>query len=528
LSSGAPLNCDLMLLTARMQSIAQADREAAAAAATETSLRATKADVANLTQGSTAIAVLKAKLSSASPTVSITALATVRAFVNGNVDELSDGQTLTAAPANATQMTIGTLAQILVVGANDLRQLERELEVAVRDHQRILDQLGVKTIEEAEEQRQRRERASDQAAAARRAATAHLLDLTREGMREKIARLEAAIDAYAPDRPAAATPPPQTPADAKARADDARAVFNQTRSALEDIAEHLKAATAATATAQAAAAAAQATWASRAESRDRVAKSLANARAEQTDEVLQAHLTAARGVAATAVAARDAANAAYEKADPEMVTAGLAAAEKALANHEQNLRRIHDEMNRLKARLDVNGESGLEETHQQAQRDVFVTQDAAARHRRRAQAAKLLYETLQSCRDTAQKSYVAPLKGEIERLGRRIFGEEFSVVMGESLGVEARVMNGTVIPYSNLSSGTKEQIGILQRLATARLVGKGGVPLLLDDAVAYTDAVRQETLAAALGFASADAQTIIVTCAPEKYAHAPIEVRIDF
>jgi len=54
------------------------------------------------------------------------------------------------------------------------------------------------------------------------------------------------------------------------------------------------------------------------------------------------------------------------------------------------------------------------------------------------------------------------------------------------------------------------------------------VPLLLDDAVAYTDNVRQETLASALGFASADTQTIIVTCAPERYAHAPIETRIDF
>ena len=182
----------------------------------------------------------------------------------------------------------------------------------------------------------------------------------------------------------------------------------------------------------------------------------------------------------------------------------------------------------IRDRLEINGESGLEEEYQKAQRDAFVAQDAVARFKRRAHAAALLYETLRECREDAQRSYVAPLKSEIERLGKVIFGEEFRVVIGEDLSVEGRVMNGTTIPYTSLSSGAKEQIGILQRLATARIVGKGGVPLLLDDAVAYTDNVRQEALASALGFASADTQTIIVTCAPERYAYAPIEARIDF
>lgn len=87
------------------------------------------------------------------------------------------------------------------------------------------------------------------------------------------------------------------------------------------------------------------------------------------------------------------------------------------------------------------------------------------------------------------------------------------------------VRHGAQAP--ELSSGAKEQIGILPRLATARIVGKGGVPPLLDDAVAYTDNVRQEKLASAPGFASADTQTIIVMCAPERYTYAPIETRID-
>ncbi len=519
---------DLMLLAARMEAIVQADSDAAEAESVEKSTRATKADVAALSQASTAMAVAKAKLGSASPKVSIKALSDVRVRLNGSDTRLTGGQELTAPSGNSTQLTIGDVAEISVEGANDVTLLERELESATLDHHAILDRLAVKTIEEADEQRQRRERAADKGTAARRAATEHLIDLTREALRGKILHLTDATAGYLASRPANASPRPDGLPSAKEAADNARVVFNQARQALEAVERNAKSTTAAAATAQTAAAVCDANWASRTQTRDQVTKSLVTAREERTDNDLETALETSQQAATTVVADRDSAKAAYDKADPILVASGLVAAEKARANHEANLRRIHDDVSRLKARLELNGEAGLEEGLQRAQRDAFVALGAVARFRRRALAAKLLYETLQICRDEAQKSYVAPLKGEIERLGKRIFGEEFQVLINEDLSVEARVMNGTTIPYANLSSGAKEQIGILERLATARIVGKGGVPLVLDDAVAYTDNVRQEALAAALGFASVDTQTIVVTCAPEKYAHAPIETRIDF
>jgi energy-coupling factor transporter ATP-binding protein EcfA2 len=519
---------DLKLLDARMTSIDQADRDAAEAETTLKSLKATKETVAELTQAATAIAVAKAKLSAASPKVLITALADTRVLLNGSANELGRGQTFSAPRSNVTLVTIGTIAEVVVEGANDVGQLERELKVATADYDGILERLGVTTVQEAEDQRQRRDRAVDQGIAARRAATEHLLDLNRESMREKIKVLREASDRYPTSRSPDSNPMPDSLASAKSAAGKARGAVTLSRPLLDDIEAQLKSASAAAAASQTAAAVAEAKWASQATSRDQLARSLASVREERTDAELEADADAKRRAAAAVVADRDNAKAAYEGADPAMITAGFAAAEKARTNHEANLRRIHDEVNRLKVRLEVNGEAGVEEQLQKAERDAFLTRDAVTRFARRAQAAKLLYETLQSCREEARKSYVAPLKSEIERLGKLIFGEEFGVVIGENLNVEARVMNGTTIPYASLSSGTKEQIGILERLATARIVGKGGVPLLLDDAVAYTDNVRQESLAAALGFASADSQTIVVTCAPEKYAHAPIEARIDF
>jgi chromosome segregation ATPase len=519
---------DLMLLSARLQAVTQADGEIAEAEGIVKSLRATKEDCAALATASTAIAVAKAKLELASPKVAVQALSPVRIRLNGIAHDLAPGQAVAAPPGNNTRLVIGEVAEVLIEGTQDVAQLERALESANRAHQSILDRLGVTTAEEAESQRQRREGAADRLAATRKAVTGNLIDLTRETMREKVEQLTGATADYPGTRPPNAPGLPQTLESAKTMANEARAALEGARAALHAIDEQLRVATAAAAAARQDEAVAEATRLSRADRRDQVAKSLATARQERADAALQADLAKARSTAAAAVANRDAAKAAYDGADPERTSAGLSAAERAVANHERNLQRIRDDVSKLSARLEINGENGLEEEYQKAQRDAFVAQDAVARFKRRAQAAALLYETLKECREDAQRSYVAPLKSEIERLGKVIFGEEFRVVIGEDLSVEGRVMNGTTIPYASLSSGAKEQIGILQRLATARIVGKGGVPLLLDDAVAYTDNVRQETLAAALGFASADTQTIIVTCAPERYAYAPIEARIDF
>ena len=519
---------DLMLLSARLQAVAQADGEIAEAADIVKSLRATKEDCAALAKASTTIAVAKAKLELACPKVAVHALGPVRVRLNGIDNELAQGQSVSAPPGNNTSIVIGDLAEVFIEGAQDVAQLERELASANQAHQSILDRLGVTTADEAESQRQRREGVADRLGAARQAVTGIHIDMTRERMREKVEQLKEVTADYLGTRPPSATPVPETLETAKAIANEARKALVRAREGLKANEDQLRVATAVAAAARQDEAVAEATRVSRADRRDQVTKSLATVRQERSDDALQTELAKAQLTVTAAIAKRDAAKAAYEGADPERVSAGLLAAEKALSNHERNLQRIRDDVTKLSARLEINGENGLEEEHQKAQRDTFVAQDAVARIKRRANAARLLYETLKECREDAQRSYVAPLKCEIERLGKVIFGEEFRVVIGEDLSVEGRVMKGIMIPYTSLSSGAREQIGILQRLATARIVGQGGVPLLLDDAVAYTDNVRQETLASALGFASADTQTIIVTCAPERYAHAPIEARIDF
>lgn len=156
----------------------------------------------------------------------------------------------------------------------------------------------------------------------------------------------------------------------------------------------------------------------------------------------------------------------------------------------------------------------------ESQRISYETKDALTRLLRHAKAAKLLFETLLSEREAMRRSYVAPLCEGIERLGRHVFGPSLRVEIDESLCVTSRTIDGVSVALEQLSTGAREQMGLLVRLATALIVSKdGGVPLVLDDALGSTDETRLEAMGAVVRIAGQDTQTIILTCAPERYLH---------
>ena len=60
----------------------------------------------------------------------------------------------------------------------------------------------------------------------------------------------------------------------------------------------------------------------------------------------------------------------------------------------------------------------------------------------------------------------------------------------------SRTLYGRTVPYESLSGGAKEQLGIVARLAGAALVAKeDGVPVVIDDALGFTDAERLTKMA---------------------------------
>ena len=205
-------------------------------------------------------------------------------------------------------------------------------------------------------------------------------------------------------------------------------------------------------------------------------------------------------------------------AAPETVAAELANAVEAAAA----LRRRHDEIARtlheIAVQLTVFGTEG-----RKGKLDAAETRHEHARSEhdrvgRRARAAQLLREVMVRHRDTTRLRYVEPFRAELQRLGRPVFGSSFEVDVDSDLCILNRTLDGCTVPYESLSGGAKEQLGILARLAGAALVAKeDAVPILIDDALGFTDPERLVKMAGVFDTLGERGQVIVLTCTPARY-----------
>ncbi len=137
---------------------------------------------------------------------------------------------------------------------------------------------------------------------------------------------------------------------------------------------------------------------------------------------------------------------------------------------------------------------------------------------RRARAAELLRSVMARHRDATRLRYVDPFRRQVERLGRIVFGETFEVDIDSELRICSRTLSGRTVPYDSLSGGAKEQLGIVARLASAALVAKeDSVPVVIDDALGFTDPERLVKMGAVFDAVGGDGQVIVLTCSPQRY-----------
>jgi len=151
----------------------------------------------------------------------------------------------------------------------------------------------------------------------------------------------------------------------------------------------------------------------------------------------------------------------------------------------------------------------------------IAREHAAAEHERlsrRARSAQLLRSVMFRHRDNTRRRYVQPFRAEIERLGRPVFGPTFEVEVDSDLKICNRTLDGRTVPYESLSGGAKEQLGILARLAGAALVAKEDtVPVVIDDALGFTDPDRLTKMGAVFDSVGSHGQVIVLTCTPTRY-----------
>jgi hypothetical protein len=250
-----------------------------------------------------------------------------------------------------------------------------------------------------------------------------------------------------------------------------------------------------------------------------ITQRLADARALAADDELALQAQAAADAARLTGQRAAALSEALAQAAPDAVAAELAAARAAAEGLARRRNEVSMVLRDVTVELAVFGAEGRTGKLDAAQikRDHAAT--AYARTRSRAQAAQLLRAVMARHRDNTRQRYVDPFRTEVERLGRAVFGPTFEVEVDSALQICSRTLDGRTVPYESLSGGAREQLGLVTRLAVSALVAKEDtVPVVIDDALGFTDPDRLVKMGAVFDLVGNDGQVIVLTCTPERYS----------
>lgn len=252
-------------------------------------------------------------------------------------------------------------------------------------------------------------------------------------------------------------------------------------------------------------------------------------REEAGDEDLGEAFEAARRDLDEATETHEEAAAALAEHHPEELRARQRETAAAVERARARLSTARDRRAGLEGRLEGLGREARQSRHEDL---------AALDHRRQAEleglesragAARRLWQVLDERRSAARHAYVAPFTERITALGQRVFGSDFAVEIDDDLAVVSRDLHGSRVAWSQLSTGAREQLGLLVRLAAADLVDPAdGVPVILDDALVYSDRVRVRRLLEALARGARTSQIIVLTCAEERYDALEGATRVQF
>ena len=476
--------------------------------------------VDGIAQANIKLEVARSTRDTSSARVETTALSRLKAMIDGEEVELEANATRSSLVSDDWELAVPDVFRIRVQPGNELRELASEADAAEQAFKRLCAQGGVDSLDEARRKAKERSRAEQRRDQARKSMKLALQDQSLEELAQQVESLTSSTAAY-PDRRVGDSPLPGSFDDAKRTASTAEKAVAVRRDNLKQCEEKAEQARNSLRRIENEAAELRGRVSNARSARERAREDLATARQERSDSDLNAKVDAETEQVSLASAALREAKEALEAEDPESLEAKLNNVRDAKERAKGSLRKNQDRQHELAGRLEGIGEAGLHSKLSDAKRKLAHLQRDHQRAEARAQAALLLFETFDKHRQAARQHYVAPFKARIERLGRIVFGPTFEAELGSDLKVERRTLDGITLDFEQLSVGAQEQLGVICRLACAAIVSAsdGGAPVVLDDALGWSDPQRLQAMGAAISAAGRDCQVIILTCTPGRYAH---------
>jgi DNA repair exonuclease SbcCD ATPase subunit len=182
--------------------------------------------------------------------------------------------------------------------------------------------------------------------------------------------------------------------------------------------------------------------------------------------------------------------------------------------------KLREEAAELNGQIRARSDAAVEEAWQEASDRLVVAGKRLAGLEREVALLTRLCDALEAARAQARDHYFAPVMAELRPLLGLLF-EDATVSFDEDTLLPRTVSrNGLEEPVGVLSGGMREQLAVLTRLAFARLLAKDGqpAPVILDDALVYSDDDRIERMFDALHRQASNQQIIVFSCRQRAFA----------
>ncbi len=461
----------------------------------------------------------EATLQGAAVSVEITAVRTVVV----EDEPLTAGESRRFTIDQDSTLNLEDLATIQVKpGGGEIRKLRDAAQEARQHHRRLLQTLGVTSLEAAEQTARQRQ--------------AHEADLKRAGealeqsapeglpaLEQLEVELKAAVDAAAGQLADAEPFDPEllsrTEAEYEGLSKSTHQARVQREAALERLNQIEKSLAAATSRRD-----------SFVDQRDKLETRLAGLTGL---EELRANLETADRAYRERVVARDAIRARYDATGGDALTEDLARAIKAEDQLSAQLTEQHEQRIRLEESLKNSSDDARHERVLDLEAELSEARDELARVERQAAAALRLFEVLNAEYRAARERLIQPV---IQRIGPyldKLFpGSE--VWLDEELKLQGLRAESGQQAFEFLSGGAREQLSLLVRIGLAEVVGVGEPwPLVLDDVLVNTDADRIQQMQRVLYLAGQKMQILLFTChgpmfdtlGPDRLIHLPGDAR---
>jgi uncharacterized protein YhaN len=174
----------------------------------------------------------------------------------------------------------------------------------------------------------------------------------------------------------------------------------------------------------------------------------------------------------------------------------------------------------LEGQVQSAGGDGLGEKVAALESQLAQAEAEVRRYEKRVAVARLLAETIAQALDESRERFYAPVLRNLKPFISDLFPGA-ALTLGDGFQVSGLLRDGAgPEDFTQLSDGTQEQIAVLVRLAMGALLADRGspVPIILDDALVFSDDDRIERMFDALMRAGRKQQIIVLTCRSRTFA----------